>query len=532
MTVMMKRLLILSLMTVWLVTGCSQDKAVNDTHEVDEIIDSSQKSEKSENSELDKELEMAGEEHLKTFARDFTESEAASFTFLNTSVHDPSVVKVDDTFYIFGSHLASAKSTDLINWTTISSSPRPNNPLFPEVDETLSEALAWAETNTFWAPDASQLPDGKFYFYYNACRGDSPLSALGVARADAIDGPYEDLGIFLKSGMWGQTSADGKVYDANFHPNVVDPHNFFDAEGKYWMVYGSYSGGIFIMEMNPETGFPLEGQGYGKKLLGAYHARIEGPYILYSPETEYYYLFLSYGGLDRTGGYNMRVARSKNPDGPYLDSQGQDMIDAKGKNGQIFHDPSYAPYGYKIMGNFQYSKVKGENASLTGGYISPGHNSAYFEASTGKYYLIFHARFPMKGEQHQVRVHQFFMNEAGWPVVAPYRYVGETIAPVNANEVTGTYKFIDHGKDISADIKYSRLIALLADGSVIDESQEGVVGSWQLTNDYTFNLTMGEMSYSGVFLKQYDEDNKLMTMTFTAASVEGTAVWGSQLWLK
>ena len=32
------------------------------------------------------------------------------------------------------------------------------------------------------------------------------------------------------------------LYNAKKHPNVVDPHVFFDAEGKLWMVYGSYSG--------------------------------------------------------------------------------------------------------------------------------------------------------------------------------------------------------------------------------------------------------------------------------------------------
>ena len=35
-------------------------------------------------------------------------------------------------------------------------------------------------------------------------------------------------------------------------------------EGKLWMVYGSYSGGIYIMEMDPNTGFPLPDQGYDK----------------------------------------------------------------------------------------------------------------------------------------------------------------------------------------------------------------------------------------------------------------------------
>jgi len=74
--------------------------------------------------------------------------------------------------------------------------------------------------------------------------------------------------------------------------------------------------------MNPSTGKQYPGQGYGKKLLGANHSRIEGPYIQYSPDTGYYYLFLSFGGLTADGGYNIRVARSQNPDGPYYDAEG------------------------------------------------------------------------------------------------------------------------------------------------------------------------------------------------------------------
>jgi arabinan endo-1,5-alpha-L-arabinosidase len=40
-------------------------------------------------------------------------------------------------------------------------------------------------------------------------------------------------------------------------PNVVDPNTFFDKDGKLWMIYGSYSGGIFILEMDATTGLPL-----------------------------------------------------------------------------------------------------------------------------------------------------------------------------------------------------------------------------------------------------------------------------------
>ena len=71
----------------------------------------------------------------------------------------------------------------------------------------------------------------------------------------------------LKSGMpASEKDEDGDLYQATTDPNVVDPCTFYDAQGRLWMVYGSYSGGIFIKEMDAKTGLPLE-EGYGKKLL-------------------------------------------------------------------------------------------------------------------------------------------------------------------------------------------------------------------------------------------------------------------------
>ncbi|MDR6981669.1 beta-xylosidase [Rheinheimera pacifica] len=250
-------------------------------------------------------------------------------TFANVGVHDPSVIKVADTFYVFGSHLAAAKSTDLMHWQQVADGVNSTNPLFANVLTELEETFAWAQTDTLWATDVIQLADGKFYMYYNACKGDSPRSALGVAVADNIEGPYVNKQILLKSGMWGEISEDGTIYDAQIHPNVVDPQAFFDKNGKLWLVYGSYSGGLFILEMDPATGLTLPGQGYGKHLMGGNHSRIEGAYVLYSPDSDYYYLFSSFGGLDANGAYNMRVARASAPNGPYLDALGNDMAAVK-----------------------------------------------------------------------------------------------------------------------------------------------------------------------------------------------------------
>src|SRR5687768_3076276 len=65
--------------------------------------------------------------------------------FRDASVHDPSVIKVDETFYVFGSHLAAAKSTDLMQWDMVADLVTPDNPLFDNVVEELAETFEWAE---------------------------------------------------------------------------------------------------------------------------------------------------------------------------------------------------------------------------------------------------------------------------------------------------------------------------------------------------------------------------------------------------
>jgi len=443
--------------------------------------------------------------------------------FKNASVHDPSIIKVEDTYYVFGSHLAVAKSTDLMNWDIVASGVMPENPLFSDVTEELKEAFTWADATTLWAADVIQLEDGKFYMYYNACEGSSPRSALGVAVADEIEGPYSDLGIFLKSGMWNETSPDGQIYDATKHPNTIDPDAFFDTEGRLWMVYGSYSGGIFILEMDPKTGFPYPDQGYGTKLMGGNHSRIEAPYIQYVPETGYYYLYTTFGGLDSAGGYNIRVARSENPDGPYVDAEGNDMVDAHGPTGSFFNDVAISPYGVKLMGNYQFEWGIGE-AGFQTGYVSPGHNSVYYDEETGQQFLIFHTRFPNRGEQHEIRVHQMFMNTDGWPVAAPFRYAEESISPISKAEISGKYKYINHGKDITADIKKSTIIELHEDGKITGTVQ----GNWEQINEFGANITIDGDTYSGVFVKQWDPTSKSFDLTFTVLSNKGIAIWGTE----
>lgn len=106
--------------------------------------------------------------------------EPSAPVFREASVHDPSVIKAGDTYYVFGSHLAAAKSKDLMKWDMIASGVAEGNPLIPNVTEELKDALAWAQSDTLWAADVIQLADGKFYMYYNACKGDSRARRWGL----------------------------------------------------------------------------------------------------------------------------------------------------------------------------------------------------------------------------------------------------------------------------------------------------------------------------------------------------------------
>lgn len=448
-------------------------------------------------------------------------------SFEEVSVHDPSVVDGGDGYYyIFGSHLAVARTNDLVNWSYVNQGVKNENNVIPNVYSEMKEAFEWSHSNTFWAPDVIRLKDGKYHMYYCNCQGDSPLSCLGTAVSDSVEGPYVNEGIMLKSGMPAdQLSEDGKLYQSADDPNTVDPVVFYDQEERLWMIYGSYSGGIFVKEMDPQSGLPLD-SGYGKKLLGGDHLRIEAPYVIYNADTGYYYMFLSFGGLDSDGGYNIRVCRSKTPDGPYYDSMGQDMTECRGPSGSVFSDASAALYGTKLMGCYKFQWSEGEEGENRLGYLSPGHNSCLYQEDSGKYFLIYHTRFENSGEEHQVRVHQMFFNEEGWPVVAPYRYTGETAESYTGEEVAGTYKYINHGRDISPEIRESVLIELKKNGKVTGSAE----GTWEMRDGNKISLTIAEDTYEGILLKQWDEDGKKYVMTFTALnSGTGISVWGSGL---
>ncbi|GAE37106.1 LamG-like jellyroll fold domain-containing protein [Halalkalibacter akibai] len=512
--------------------------------------------------------------------------------FENASVHDPSIIKVEDTFYVIGSHIDGAKSDDLINWTNYTNGyTTPGNTIYGDLSKNLAGSFEWAGENdadsrngfAVWAPEIiwnehyehEDGTTGAYMMYYSAS-STYIRSAIGYAVSKDIEGPFEYVDTIMYSGFFNRDAYDnnsrvnkhwkntniadlieeGVIEDVNpewftsnggynyrLYTNSIDANLFFDEEGKLWMTYGSWAGGIYILEVDPATGQPMypgedgvteDGRMidryFGTKIAGGYGYSVEGPYALYDQETDYYYLYVTYGGLSASGGYQMRVYRSENPDGPYVDASGAtavfpDSLDDGTVRNKV-NNYAHAEYGNKLMGNFLFERKVGDPGTGDGyGYLSPGHNSVYTDPDTGERFLVFHTRFPERGEMHEVRVHQMFMNKDGWPVVAPYRYTGEKLAKVNRQDLIGEYSFINHGKDVTSSIEKSVYLSLNKDNTISGD----VSGTWKKTSHNQAELVINGEIFEGVFVRQYDPTSELVVMTFTAMSSDGIMVWGSKL---
>ena len=460
-----------------------------------------------------------------------------------TSCHDPSVIAADGKYYIFGSHMAAAYSEDLRGWTHLASGYHSGNKVWGDLWAEGSHVFDYAgEKYSFiptddgtahvWAPDVIWNPVmGKYMMYY--CTTSTwNTSNLCFGISDSVEGPYIWQAPLIYSGFEKNTidHTDVRQYaDENWikkhHltlaggynyrecPNAIDPTVFFDADGRFWMVYGSWSGGIFLLELDPATGLVLHPEAdeaagidpyFGKRLLGGGHQSIEGPYILYDAESGWYFLFVSYGGLNRTGGYQIRVFRSRTPDGDYEDMNGQ-------RPGRSAH----ALYGLKLSGNYVLPSVRTA-------YMATGHNSAFVDED-GKKYIVYHTRFDNGTEGHLPMVKQFGLSEEGWPCMLPYSTRKEDLPSVfPREEIAGRYYVINQGTAINARIAEPFILYLREDGTVGGES---VSGSWSLSDGSVFlHLTLDDASWSGIICRMLDDAGTDVTVFSLAGQNE--SVWG------
>lgn len=213
---------------------------------------------------------------------------------------------------------------------------------------------SWAEPNAgLWAPDVRYI-DGQYVFYFTVT--DTTLnpggdSAIGVATSDSPEGPW----VSAQEPIVAPRSDGGGGFYWTF-----DPAGFTSSDGRQWLYYGSYFGGLHVTEVSADGLRPV-----GAPTQVGQWDRYEGGYVV--EHQGWYYLTASSANCcaGPATGYSVFSGRSQDPRGPFLDAEGLDL-----------------------------------NASVTGGttmltqngndWIGAGHHAVMTDAQ-GRDFVVYHA---------------------------------------------------------------------------------------------------------------------------------------------
>lgn len=263
------------------------------------------------------------------------------------------------SYYIFGSHNAIARTSDFRSWTGVAAhalygrrnangsvtTVGYNDAFHSHLSTTVpvrrgdsvteapfagydaaawscavpsTDGKAWTVDGNMWAPDVIWNAAMQQWCMYLSLNGPRWNSVIILLTADHIEGPYVYRGPVVYSGFRSATDAkiswhltdlelalgEQKTLPSRYNlgdrwgdymPHAIDPCVFYDADGQLWMSYGSWSGGIFILQLDEATGlrdytvsYPLttDGSGhplsdpyFGRQIAGGYYVSGEGSYI-------------------------------------------------------------------------------------------------------------------------------------------------------------------------------------------------------------------------------------------------------------
>ncbi|MCL6546856.1 MAG: arabinan endo-1,5-alpha-L-arabinosidase [Bryobacteraceae bacterium] len=296
-------------------------------------------------------------------------------------VHDPVVIKEQDTYYVFctggrpGQGVIPIRtSKDLREWKLAGH-------VFPELPEWAQKEIPKARNA--WAPDISYY-NGKFHLYYSVSSFGSRNSAIGLATNRTLDPGSPDY-------RWVDDGLVLRSYEEKDDWNAIDPNLVVEDEQNIWLVWGSFWGGIMMRRLDPATGklsatdttmHRLSSRPREQPIGGS----VEAPFIV--RRGDYWYLFVSFDrccrGVNST--YNVVVGRSRQITGPYLDRTGKPM--AEGGGSLVIE-------------------------AATPNWRGPGHQAVFRDGNID--YLFFHAYHGTTGRPHlQIST---MVWEDGWPRV-------------------------------------------------------------------------------------------------------------------
>ena len=293
-------------------------------------------------------------------------------------IHDPVMAFEDGTYYVFstGRRIPVICSPDKITWENCGRIFFRNPAWTRDINPNLAD---------IWAPDISFFND-KWHLYYAASNFGTQNSAIGLVTNVTLDPESEDFewvdqGVVLRS-------QPGDKW------NAIDANLVMDENGDPWLTWGSFWSGIWMGKIDPATGLladaPSEFQHIADRSGGSSgnSTAIEAPFIVQRDGK--WYLFASFDqccqGVNST--YNVRVGRSDNLTGPYVDRDGVPLLEEGGT---------------LILS--EYGQWKG-----------PGHNGVFVE--DGVYWMVYHAYDEKQIGVPKLRIESIGWDSEGWPVLA------------------------------------------------------------------------------------------------------------------
>lgn len=465
------------------------------------------------------------------------------------NAHDPTVVRdTDGSWFMFSTDAAAGagsvaagvhvrRSSDLVTWTFVGTAlagvPGP--------------AFEWSQAPGLWAPEVVRWPapgaadaasadagvdasaaDVRWHMYYSASTFGSNTSAIGLAVASSLAGPWEDHGIVVGT----RAGTDSQ--------NAIDAAVTVDRSGTPWLTYGSFFSGIYTLPLDAATGLP---QTPGD--LGTLIARrpvpvdraIEGAFIVYRREEDRYVLFCSYDSLFDS--YNVRVAVADEITGPYTDLLGRALTDLGSGSGST----APALIGTKVLGSHRFGSDTG--------WLAPGHNSILIEAAlpgaTGseadapgygahEYFMVHHVRFADDPTQHVVQLRRTFFTAEGWPVVSPQPFAGaEQERLTEPVSLAGPWNVVRLAQDsaalvdsVSSSLTLAPTVLVPAGAAPADRLFDGTPENVRLVVGDAAASAAAGTELDAVVFTSWDWANARPALSFSGLAADGVAWFGTR----
>ncbi|KAJ8081161.1 hypothetical protein PM082_018004 [Marasmius tenuissimus] len=247
------------------------------------------------------------------------------------AVHDPTMCKdKDGKYWLFATApgISIRSSTDRTDFK-LEGTVWPNGAPWTDEYTNSTDGLG-----NLWAPDC-YYSGGTFLLYYSASTFGSRKSAIFLAKSTTgAPGSWSDEGLVTST----SSSSDY---------NAIDP-NLLVVGNIWYLSLGSFGTGIKSLQVDPSTGKPTTSiTSLAQRTSGG--GAVEASAVFKSGD--FYYLFTSWdkccSGTSST--YNIRVGRSSNPDGGFVDSSGVALTAGGGTLVLGTHDNIVGPGGQDLF---------------------------------------------------------------------------------------------------------------------------------------------------------------------------------------